>query len=303
MARNDAKLCQWGSLREALTAFVCAPGGTQSSAHIKPLHWYVACRLVLEGGIHPDDITPRPPFDVVEGCRDALGRPVLMHDSARAGSGELAVLGGLKTKDVDVVVCKPGIGPCIAISMKGMRNALRNLTNRMEEAIGDCTNLHIAYPTLVYGFLHVLRANREGPVPASGASIIEPDENGNVKANDVALRSDGQPTDSVTRYHDVLTRLAGRAGMREDPTRYEAVALALISADDDSVGAVLDAYPPVDSPLRLDDFFERIYRQYDQRFVYSAPALSATTARLEWNPNSPALADARVTGYMPRTSA
>ena len=58
------------------------------------------------------------------------------------------MLGGLKTKDVDVVVSKPGIGPCVAVSIKGTLNAFRNLTNRMEEAVGDCTNLHISYPNL-----------------------------------------------------------------------------------------------------------------------------------------------------------
>jgi hypothetical protein len=35
----------------------------------------------------------------------------------------------------------------------------------MEEAVGDCTNLHITYPALVYAYLTVLRANQEGPVP------------------------------------------------------------------------------------------------------------------------------------------
>lgn len=78
---------------------------------------------------------------------------MLVHDPERAAGGELTVLGGLKTKDVDVVVTKPAIGPCIAVSIKGTLNAFRNLTNRMEEAVGDCTNLHISYPNLVYGFL------------------------------------------------------------------------------------------------------------------------------------------------------
>ena len=27
---------------------------TQSQEHIKPLHWHIACRLVIEGGFHPD---------------------------------------------------------------------------------------------------------------------------------------------------------------------------------------------------------------------------------------------------------
>jgi hypothetical protein len=129
----------------------------QSSAHIKPLHWYVASRLVIEGGFRPDEIRPRPPFEVKREGK----RWVLHHSELRGGGQERTVLGGLKTKNIDVVVTKDGIGPVIAVSMKGTLGAFRNLTNRMEEAVGDCTNLHIAYPALVYGFLEVLRANHE----------------------------------------------------------------------------------------------------------------------------------------------
>ena len=39
-------------------------GRTQTQAHIKPLHGYVTCRLVLEGGFHPSELTPRPPLRV-----------------------------------------------------------------------------------------------------------------------------------------------------------------------------------------------------------------------------------------------
>ncbi len=82
------------------------------------------------------------------------------------------MLGGLKT---DVVVSKPGIGPCVAVSIKGTLSAFRNLTNRMEEAVGDCTNLHISYPNLVYGFLHVIRANPEGPLAVEAAHFLKAD--------------------------------------------------------------------------------------------------------------------------------
>jgi hypothetical protein len=111
----------------------------------------MACRLVLEGGFHPDDVTPRPPFVV---SRHGL----LSFDAEAAGSGEEIVLGGLKTKNVDVVVTKPKIGPVLAISCKGATKAFRNLTNRMEETIGECTNLHMTYPALVIGYFVLLRA-------------------------------------------------------------------------------------------------------------------------------------------------
>lgn len=142
------------------------------------------------------------------------------------------MLGGLKTKDVDVVVSKPGIGPCVAVSIKGTLNAFRNLTNRMEEAVGDCTNLHISYPNLVYGFLHVIRANREGPLAPDAAHFLKADESGNVVANDIAVRGDGEVVESIVRYHDVLLGLAGRDGVRNDISRYEALALAMICPED-----------------------------------------------------------------------
>ena len=67
-----------------------------------PLHWYVACRLVVEGGFHPDEITPRPAF-VVE---RRGGTPLLIHAPETGGGGERTILGGLKTKDMDVTVAK-----------------------------------------------------------------------------------------------------------------------------------------------------------------------------------------------------
>ena len=121
--------CQWISSLDAFRRFATHSGGVQSARHIKPLHWYIACRLVLEGGFPPDDIMPRPPFSVVTRGRR---RAYLSYDPVLAGSGERIVLGGLKTKNVDVVVTKNGIGPVMAISCKGVTKAFRNLTNRME---------------------------------------------------------------------------------------------------------------------------------------------------------------------------
>lgn len=284
---KDANRCRWLTLAVALKGFAMPSGRTQSQAHIRPLHWYVACRLVVEGGFLPEEVTPRPPFEVQkQSLRDK--RLVLTHKPNTGGAGELTILGGLKTKDVDVVVTKPQIGPCIAVSVKGTLNAFRNLTNRMEEAIGDCANLHISYPNLVYGFLHVLRANREGPRAAADAAFLQADREGKVVANDISLRPDGRPTDSIVRYHDVLLGLAGRDGIRADITRYESLAVALVSPD---ALSILDAWPADDSPLRIEKFFERLYREYDQRYVFVAPKLERRTARAIWHPDSPALVE------------
>lgn len=116
MPSNEG-VCRWETLQMALTAFVRNVAGHQSAGHIRPLHWYVASRLVLEGGFHPDEITPRPPFVV----RPKGKRLLLMFDEGSAGGGERTVFGGLKTKSVDVVVTKEGIGPVIAVSMSTLR--------------------------------------------------------------------------------------------------------------------------------------------------------------------------------------
>ncbi len=294
--------CEWRSLRSALAHFVTFSGSTQSQRHIKPLHWYVACRLVVEGGFDPDEIVPRPPFRLTH----RGGQPALVHDSTLSGGGERTIYGGLKTKNVDVVVTKNGIGPVLAVSCKGAIGAFRNLTNRMEEAVGDCTNLHIAYPPLVCGYLFVMRANRAenvGSVPGQawpehappGRPLIE---------NDVAIDKDGQPVESVRRFHAALRELADRRGVRDDVSRYEAIALALASTRPEHIGEVLEGFPDPGGGLRFDRFFDTLYRQYDERFVYSAPDLRTVTARREWDAVSPAFNAAGMADldYQPRTT-
>jgi hypothetical protein len=267
-------------LIDALRTFVTCEHGTQGATHIRPLHWYVACRLVIEGGFHPDEVTPRPPLVVRQAGRTCT----LEYDPERGGSGERTLLGGLKTKAVDVVVTKEGIGPVLAISLKGTQNAFRNLTNRMEEAVGDCTNLHIAYPALVYGFLQIMRGTRQ-------AHEVAP--------NDVAVSRDGRVVDAILRYHDVLARLADRRDVRADITKYEAIALALVSPQKRSLGSIMPGFPEPESPLRLEGFFRKLYDQYDSRFVYAAPALESSTRRLVWESHSSVLGDSRI-DYEPR---
>src|SRR5689334_20286016 len=87
--------CEWISQVEAFRRFATHSGGTESAKHIKPLHWCIACRLVLEGGFDPDHITPRPPFVVTQPQqrrRGQKGRFVLSHDPTAAGTGEQVIL-------------------------------------------------------------------------------------------------------------------------------------------------------------------------------------------------------------------
>jgi len=277
-----SRVCQWVSLRQALHHFATYIGPTQSQQHIKPLHWYVACRLVIEGGFHPDNITPRPPFAVVT----RRGDSTLQFAPNLATGRERTILGGLKTKDVDVVVTKEGIGPVMAVSCKGMTGAFRNLTNRMEETIGECTNLHITYPAMVFGYLFVIRANRAAEVVAELATE-ESLPARTLAANDIAVQRGGEPVEAILRFHAALRELTGRRGIRNDGSRYEAVALALIETTGAETGDVLAGFPPHDSPLRLDQFFQALYLRYEERYLYGAPELKAITQRLAWSPMSP----------------
>lgn len=269
------------SFPAACEAFVAATL-TQSAAHITPLHWHLATRLALEGGFEPDWITPRPPFRLERTGRGRHRTNHLILDESAAVPGERTVLGGLKTKDVDVVVVVPGVGPCMAISVKGTLNAFRNLTNRMEEAAGDCTNLHMAYPALVYGFLHILRANLQ----QDGA-----------ERNDIAVFADGSIADTILRYHDAMSRIAGRRDLRNDFTRYEAVALAALSMLPLTRGVPMPAFPPPESPLRIEKFLPQLFADYDLRYVYSAPALRDQTERRVWTVDAPLVQAASTYGF------
>ena len=242
-------------------------GATQS----QPLHDYVAARLVIEGGFSPDDLLPRPPLQV----QRTGGRNYLVCAPESAASGEGTILGGLKTKNLDIVATKEGIGPVLAISCKGMTGAFRNLTNRLEETIGECTNIHIGYPMLVFGYLFVARANRL--------------EDG-FAANDVAFTAQGEPVEALVRFHAALTEMTGRLGVRNDMSRYEAVGMAMVETQDDFAGELVDRFPPPDSRIAFSRFFDTLYRRYDERYVVGAPQLAARTRRLAWSPDSPALA-------------
>lgn len=294
--RRAADAPVWTTLNDALKTFAGCEHGTQGQRHIKPLHWYTASRLVLEGGFRPEYVTPRAPFKI----RESNGEMLLEHDPAVAVSGEHTLFGGLKTKAVDVTVSIPGIGPVIAISMKGTLSAFRNLTNRMEEAAGDCTNIHLAYPGLVYAFWHVLRANVAGKAPANTPAFLKLESDGHFKPPDIALHANGSLTSYLARYLFAMERLSGRQDMRDDPSSYEAVGISLVDVAAACSGNVVAEHPPAESDLRHDRMFATIYRQYDLRFVYQSPALKSLTRRLSWSDRSPALSTITGMDFEPR---
>ena len=274
-------------LRAALSNFIDSDE-TQSQSHIKLIHSHIAPRLVIEGGFDPDHIVPHPPFRIESATNRRTAGNRLIYAPDVADGRELTILGGLKTKAVDVVVTQRITGPCVAISVKGTLNAFRNLTNRMEEAAGDCTNIHIAYPNLIYGFFHVLKANRAEDVS---------------KMNDVAIDATGKVVDSIIRYHDAMARLTGRRDVRNEVSRYEAVCLSLVDTQMGRRGEVLETFPLPESVIRFARFFERLYEIYDLRYVYSAPAIRSSTERMEWAEDSPAFNLPGIEQFHPRIGA
>jgi hypothetical protein len=284
-SKSEKNICELLSGPIALKRFAEFKGPTQSQQHIKPLHWYVACRLVLEGGFLPEEITPRPPL----AAQGKSGEWKISYSPGLGTGGEATVLGGLKTKNVDVVVTKAGLGPVLAVSCKGMTGAFRNLTNRMEETIGECTNLHITYPAMVFGYVFVIRANRQVEEVVSEAGAEDVPATVKLAANDIAIRKGGDPVESIIRFHSALRDLTGRRGIRNDVSRYEAVSLAMVEANGAHAGAVSSTFPALDSPLRFEQFFKTLYLRYDERYVYSAPDLKTVTVRKEWSDKSPLL--------------
>ena len=254
---------------DAFRHFAEFRGATQSQLHIRPLHEYVTSRLVLEGGFRPSELNPRPPLRTEKAGNL---RRVIYAPQERTRT-EATILGGLKTKKVDIVASKDGIGPVLAISCKGMTGAVRNLTNRLEETIGECTNVHLSYPTLVFGYFFLMRANRDGE---------------NTSLADAALDSQGRPLEGIVRFHQALSGMTGRLSARNDASRYEAIAMTLVEVSPPRAGEINADYPPRDSAIHFDQFFETIYRRYDERYVVSAPQLARRTRRLEWSCDSPA---------------
>jgi hypothetical protein len=115
--------------------------------------------------------------------------------------------------------------------------------------------------------------------------------------NDIALTSGGTVTEPIRRYHDILARLADRADVRAESTKYEAISMALVSADKATAGQIVKVFPEMESPLQFKYFFGKLYRQYDERFVYAAPALESKTRRIAWDSESPIVKDIRAAEY------
>ena len=267
----------------------------QSGDLVDSLRWYVASRLVIEGGFDPDWIRPRPPITVDRIRHGSF----LSHDPDAAKPDRRTFPGALKAARPDVTVTIPAIGPVLALSLEGMEDVavthgrVPEITGGLERIAGACVNVHMIYPALVYGFWHVLGTSRAQdlvppalPVPGSSRG-----EHG-----DHAGRN-GQRAAEVWRYHDALVRLSGRDDIQDAPSRYEACALTLLEYGAGHHDGIPNSdYPPPGSLLDYNRMFRRLYAVYDRRFVNSTTALRRTTERRVWHRDSPLLADASILG-------
>jgi len=260
MAKAQVNAFPLHTLEQALAAL---GGGskTQSGQHIKPFHSHCSTRLVVEGGFPPEWMHPHPPMESKAGTNN---RYQLNYSKAAENPSEQSILGGMKYKNVDVTVVIPGIGPALGISAKSTGNAFRNLTNRMEEAPGDCVNIHMMYPGFVFGFLHLIRF-------AKTTDVSSP--------NDASFDAQGQPLESIVRYHNALSALTGRGTITDPQMRYESVGLLVYRCLDGKAEVWRD-YPASDSPIHYSKFFQKLYDTYDLRYAY--PDSSGRNHRKLW---------------------
>jgi len=248
MAKTQVKDIPIQTLEHALLA-LCGSSKTQSGLHIKLINGHCASRLVAEGGFAPEWMRPSPPLASKAGSNNQYE---LRYSKESENPAEQSVLGGMKYKNIDVTVVIPGIGPVLGISAKSTGTAFRNLTNRMEEAPGDCANIHMMYPGFVFGFLHFIKF-------AKATDVSKP--------NDASFDAQGKPLDSIIRYHNALSALTGRTSITDPPMRYESVALVVYRCVGDKA-EIWPGYPEPQSPLHYSKFFQRLYDIYDLRYAY-----------------------------------
>jgi hypothetical protein len=269
MAKTPVTEISVATLGQGLGA-LCGDAKTQSSQHIKLMHAHCSNRLVVEGGFPPGWLHPRPAMTCKPGPGNSYG---LAYSAEAEDRSEQSVLGGMKYKNLDVTVFPPGIGPALGISVKSTGNAFRNLTNRMEEAPGDCVNIHMMYPGFVFGFLHLIKFAKAGE---------------GLNANDASFDALDRPLDSIVRYHNALCALNGRGTITDPPMRYESIGLLVYRCLEGRV-EIWPNYPSSDSPIHYSRFFQRLYDAYDLRYAY--PDARGQNHRKSWAVGSGILAD------------
>jgi len=235
------------SLSEASEELLDGDASTESQAHVKLFHDYVALRLILEGGFLPEEVTPRTPLPCT---KETLTKHRLGYDETQSTGGEANVLGEYQSKQTDVVANDEEAGPVLGVSVKSTGKSFRNLTNRIEEMAGDAANAHGWYPGFVHGFLHIVKR-----VPLSEE----------LEDSDDASHVDGEPKDRLYRYAEMLEYIGGRKHLRDPGDKYESTCLIVLEKVDGNI-TIDEEFTSKDSPIHFSNFFDRLYKVYDRRY-------------------------------------
>lgn len=165
-----------------------------------------------------------------------------LHPKRRENKGpkRIRLLGGYMPKEIDVCLSIPDSGPLLAISGKSqMSSIIKKTINRFEEYVGDATNLHSRFPMLVLGFLMLVPVNKE-------------------------TFGGGKPTDGLRRIAALLERSNARRVVTEPSGSYEVSSLLLVDFGS-TPPRVMPEYPEKKSPLRIENFFDKLVDLYQQR--------------------------------------
>jgi hypothetical protein len=165
-----------------------------------------------------------------------------VHPPAKPQKGKkrIRLLGGYLPKEVDVCLAVPNSGPLLAISVKSqMSSIVKNTINRFEEYVGDATNLHTRFPMLVLGFMMLIPVDRETFV-------------------------DGKPTDGLLRIGALLERSNARLEVTAPSGSYE-VSCLLLTDFNEKPPQLITTYPPQNSSLRAEAFFDKLLDLYRRR--------------------------------------
>jgi hypothetical protein len=195
-------------------------------------------------------------------CRDQLSALKLGLDSGgQSITTDPTVIGAYLPKTVDVVALHPTAGPTLAISVKSLtRGVTKNLTNRVEEYVGEATNLHTRYPMLVFGFLLVLEIRTVARTP-SDPDIMFDERDGELVPRPLAVRV----MERVRTFGD-RRLLTDPVGSYEATTTLFAINW---TAPDSGLGpgpvSFSTTQPPRWSDLSIQRFFLRLSEIYQER--------------------------------------
>lgn len=230
---------------------------SRTSRHVAPIHRYVAAELARRGlpvaSLSPNPERPDGRYwaPSAQKLMDELRRSrllrapdtqlLLTRTEASLRRARRQVLGAYHAKEVDVSAVLEDSGPLIVISVKAPVSSVgKNAVNRYEEGIGEATNLHTRFPMLVFGFLMILP---EGPELVSES---------------------GKATSTLTNVERLLLATSTRRAITDPPGSYEAAALAVVDYEPE-VPVPSSSVPAVDSPLRIEAFFDTIMDLHETR--------------------------------------